>query len=211
MLGSKVELFSQVGELVAKDVTPWQTFSGRGLRFWLESYDWNQCACVSHLRMRAFFGLMQMDTVICTPYAKDLPLFSYDFITAFGRNTLLLEAYDTQVQPADLSAMEAVKAKYQDLKDKPMKPAWFDSLKLPSTLSKTGDKARLSELATEMIQAYIGLFASARKVDKAAKTARNSDYVEGLIKDGPTFRVVSKMVGVDSARILFWKYIFGTI
>ena len=211
MRGSKVELFSQAGELVAKDVSPWQTFSGKGMRFWLESYDWNRCACVSHLSMRAFFGLMKMDTIICTPYAKDLPILSYDFISALGRNTLLLEVYDTQVQPTDLSALEAVKANYQHLKDKPTKPAWYDSLKLPPTLCKTGQQAHLSGLTTEMIQTYLVLFASAREVDRAAKTARNSAFAEGLIKDGPAFRAVSKMLGVDSAKLLFRKFIFGTI
>ena len=57
------------------------------MRFELEAYDWNGTAHVSHLSMRGLFGLMKMDTLICTPYAKDMPLFSYDFIRAFGRKT----------------------------------------------------------------------------------------------------------------------------
>ena len=111
-----LELFSKKGELVPKDVTPWQSFSGKGMTFWLVSYDWNNCACVSHLTMRAFFGMMKMDTLICTPYAKDMPLLSYDLICALWKRTLLVEAYDTMVEPVDLSAMLAVKVKYNDFK-----------------------------------------------------------------------------------------------
>ena len=97
MNGSVVDLFAPKGNLVAKDVSPWQTFSGKGMKFQLQSYDWNDCACVSYLTMRAFLGLMKMETLICTPYTKDLPIFSYDRIIAFGKKSLLLEVYDTQV------------------------------------------------------------------------------------------------------------------
>ena len=205
-----LELFACQGTLVPKDVTPFETFSGRGMTFHLESFDWNDCACVSHLSMRAFFGLMKMDTLICTPYAKDLPLFSSDYICAFGKRTLLVEAYDTLVKKVDLSAMDAVKARYCDLKDKPTKPAWFDKLKLSPTVCKVGKEQRLSALATEMTTTYLKLFATARDIDHSVKTAKNSAYVEGLINDGPTFRAVSKMLGVEQAKILFRRFLFGT-
>ena len=210
MRGSKVDIFAQAGVLVEKDVTPWQTFAGNGIRFWLQSYDWDNCACLSHLSMRAFFGLMKMDTLICTPYAKDMPILSYDYICALGRRTLLFEVYDTQVQTVDLSAMTAVKERYQDLKDKATKPAWYDALKLPPTLSKTGNSERLENLTTEMINTYIDLFATAPKVNRVAKNERNSAFAEGLIKDGPAFRAVSKMIGVESAKTLFRRFLFGT-
>lgn len=205
-----LELFARYGKLVPKDVTPFETFSGRGMTFHLESFDWNGCACVSHLTMRAFFGLMKMDTLICTPYAKDLPLFSYDYICVLGKLTLLVEAYDTLVKPVVLSTMDAVKARYHDLPDKPTKPAWFDKLKLSPTVCKTGKEPRLSALATEMTTAYLELFAAACDIDYSVKTAKNSAYVEGLINDGPTFRAVSKMLGVEQAKILFRRILFGT-
>ena len=209
MNGSKLDLFAKNGMLVPKDVTPFQTFSGKGMTFRLQSYDWNGCACVSYLTMRAFLGLMKMDTLICTPYAKDMPLLSYDFISTMGRRTLMVETYDTLVEPVDLSAMLAVKEKYRDVEDKATKPAWYDSLKLSPTVCKVGDRTRLSALATEMITAYLDLFVSAYDIDRTAKTARNGVYVEGLINDGPTFRVVSKMIGTESAQTLFRRFLFG--
>ena len=211
MNGSVVDLFAQRGELVAKDVSPWQTFSGKGMKFQLQSYDWDGCACVSYLNMRAFLGLMKMETLICTPYTKDLPIFSYDRIIAFGKRSLLLEVYDTQVEPIDLSSMDAVKESYKDLKDKQPKPAWYDSLRLSPSTFKAGKEERLAQLATAMTTAYLDLFATAREVDRAVKTARNRTYVEGLISNGgPAINAVRGMIGDEAAETLFRRFLFGT-
>jgi hypothetical protein len=211
MNGSVVDLFAQRGNLVAKEVSPWQTFSGKGMKFQLQSYDWDDCACVSYLTMRAFLGLMKMETLICTPYTKDLPIYSYDKIIAFGKKSLLLEVYDTQVEPVDLSSMDAVKESYKDLKDKQPKPAWYDSLRLSPSIFKEGKEERLVQLATAMTTAYLDLFATAREVDRAVKTERNRTYVEGLISNGgPAINAVRGMIGDEAAETLFRRFLFGT-
>ena len=211
MNGSVVDLFAQRDKLVAKDVSPWQTFSGKGMKFQLQSYDWDGCACVSYLSMRAFLGLMKMETLICTPYTKDLPIYSYDRIIAFGKKSLLLEVYDTQVEPVDLSSMDAVKESYKDLKDKQPKPAWYDSLRLSPSTFKEGKEERLAQLATAMTTAYLDLFATAREVDRAVKTERNRIYVEGLISNGgPAINAVRGMIGDEAAETLFRRFLFGT-
>lgn len=206
-----IDLFASRGKLVQRDVSPWQTFSGRGMRFQLQSYDWEGCANVSHLSMRAFLGLMTMETIICTPYSKDLPLYSYDGICAFGKSSLLLEVYDTQVEPVDLATMDAVKAAYGDLKDKQPKPAWYDNLRLSPSTFKAGGKTRLSQLATDMTTAYLDLFATARDVERSAKVARSSAYVEGLINNGgPAINTIRKMLGDEAAETLFRQFLFRT-
>jgi hypothetical protein len=211
MNGSVVDLFAQRGNLVAKEVSPWQTFSGKGMKFQLQSYDWDDCACVSYLTMRAFLGLMKMETLICTPYTKDLPIYSYDKIIAFGKKSLLLEVYDTQVEPVDLSSMDAVKESYKDLKDKQPKPAWYDSLRLSPSTFKEGKKEKLAQLATAMTTTYLDLFATAREVDRAVKTERNRTYVEGLISNGgPAINAVRGMIGDEAAETLFRRFLFGT-
>ena len=211
MNNSIVDLFAQRGKLIAKDVSPWQTFSGKGMKFQLQSYDWEGCACVSHLSMRAFLGLMKMETLICTPYTKDLPIFSYDKIKAFGKKSLLLEVYDTQVESVDLSTMDRVKESYKDLKDKHPKPAWYDSLRLSPSTFKEGPEAQLTQLATSMTTAYLNLFPTAHEVDRDVKTAKNRLYVEGLISNGgPAINAVRGMLGDEAAETLFRRFLFGT-
>ena len=211
MNNSIVDLFAQRGKLIAKDVSPWQTFSGKGMKFQLQSYDWEGCACVSYLSMRAFLGLMKMETLICTPYTKDLPIFSYDKIKAFGKKSLLLEVYDTQVESVDLSTMDRVKESYKDLKDKQPKPAWYDSLRLSPSTFKEGPEAQLTQLATSMTTAYLNLFPTAHEVDRDVKTAKNRLYVEGLISNGgPAINAVRGMLGDEAAETLFRRFLFGT-
>ena len=211
MNGSVLNIFSDRGTLAAKDVTPWQTFSGKGMKFQLQSYDWAGYACVSYLTMRAFLGLMKMETIICTPYSKDLPIFSYDLINAIGKRTLLIEVYDTQLEPIDLSTMQSVKESYRDLKDKSLKPNWYDYLRLSPSTSKVGSSSRLSSLTTEMTTAYTDLFATAPTVDPTAKAVRNSTYVEGLISNGgPAINTIRQMLGSEAAETLFRRFLFGT-
>lgn len=206
-----IDLFASRGKLIPKDVSPWQTFSGMGMKFHLQSYDWNGCACVSHLSMRAFLGLMTMETVICTPYAKDVPLFSFDSINAFGKKSLLMEVYNTQVAPIDLAEMDAVKDAYKGLKDRQPKPAWYDNLRLSPSTFKEGDKVLLSRFATEMITAYLDLFATARDVEHSAKVAMSRAYVEGLISNGgPAINTIRKMLGDEATETLFRRFLFGT-
>ena len=206
-----IDMFARQGALVEKDVSPWQTFSGKGMAFRLQAFDWNGCAALSSLAMRAFCGLMRMDTLICTPYAKDLPLYSLDLIHALGRHTLLVEVYDTQLAPADLSAMMAVKETAHDLKDKPVKPNWYDHLRLPPCTCKTGPANRLSTLADDMTAAYLGLFPAAPDADRTAKTARSSAYVEGLIAHGgPAINTIRSILGPEAAETLFRRLLFGT-
>lgn len=207
-----IDLFAQRGTMTARDVSPWQTFSGKGMRFHLQSYDWADCACLSHLTMRAFGGLMTMETVICSPYAKDLPLFSYDGINALGRKTVFLEFYDTQVAPVDLSSLIAVKDKYATLKDKPLKPAWYDSLRLPPCTFKVGRDARLPQLVSDMATAYLDLFPAARDTRRPEKTAKTSAYVEALIDNGgPAINSVRQMLGNEAAEELFRRFLFNTV
>lgn len=208
---SLIDYFAQKGKLAAKDVSPFQTFAGKGMKFWLQSFDWEDCACVSNLSMRAFLGLMKMESLICTPYSKDLPLFSIDNIHAFGKQTLIIELYDTQVHPVDLSTLDTLKESFKDLKDKDMKPAWYDKLRLSPSTFKVGRDSRMSELIMSMTNAYLDLFSSAQEVDRAVKTAKNSAYVEELInRGGPAINTVRDMLGASSAETLFRRFLFGT-
>ena len=124
---------------------------------------------------------------------------------------MLLEVYDTLVEPVDLASMDAVKESFKDLKDKQPKPAWYDSLRLSSSTFKEGKEEKLAQLATAMTTAYLDLFATAREVDRVVKTERNRTYVEGLISNGgPAINAVRGMIGDEAAETLFRRFLFNT-
>ena len=206
-----LDLFALRGRLISKDVSPWQTFSGKGMEFHLESYDWDYCACVSFLSMRGFFGLMKMETLICTPYAQDIPLFSYDRIHAFGNQSLLLELYNTQSKPINLSSLDAVKSSYKDLRNKKVKSGWYDGLRLSPSTFKQGSENHLSQLGRDMATAYLDLFSNLHDVDISVKKGITRAYVEGLISNGgPAINTIRGMLGDEATETLFRRFIFGT-
>ena len=81
-----------------------------GMTFDIAAYKVEGLGHVSVMIASGFFGLMKMDTLIITPTAVDMPLFSYDRVLAMGNDTLIFELYDTLLDKADLTALEQVKA-----------------------------------------------------------------------------------------------------
>ena len=141
-----------------------------------------------------------------------MPLFSYDGIRAMGSSTLLLELYDTQLQPYDCSAFEAIKDKYAHLPNRQTEPRWYDPLHLPGTLSKKGRNisAGLEALEKEFMSAYMQAIPGAAPCSREQKQAKVYDYADKLVKlGGPAIDQFKKMIGEEEAALLFKKYIFG--
>ncbi len=72
--------------------------SKSGMVFETESYAVKDLGHLCVLRMKAFLGLMKMETVVLAVKEKDLPLFNLDWVSAAGKETLIAELYDTQLQ-----------------------------------------------------------------------------------------------------------------
>ena len=49
--------------------------------------------------MNAFLGLMKMETAVLSMTGKDVPLLNLDWVRAFGKETQIVELYDTQLEP----------------------------------------------------------------------------------------------------------------
>ena len=136
-------------EIDAKDM---QTLKANGMTFTVRAYRAEGLGHISVMRAKGFFGLMRMDTLIINPEEIELPLYSYDRIYAMGNDTLIVELYDTLSGECDLGSLENVKKQYTDLAERDPGVHWYDSIKLPSSISKKGKKAqtsRFDELAVQ--------------------------------------------------------------
>ena len=102
----------------------------KGMKFQIKQYEAKELGNVSVMEAKGFFGLMQMDTLIINPLKKDLPLFSYDRVMAMGNDTLIIELYDTFLE----------KEENKNLPDHDLGEHWYDSIKLPESVSKKGKK-----------------------------------------------------------------------
>ena len=181
-----------------------------GIKFDIRSYKAEGLGHVSVMTAKGFFGLMKMDTLIVNPTELDLPLYSYDRIFAMGNDTLIVELYDTL--SSDGFTMEDVKAKYSYLTERDPGEHWYDSIKLPESISKKGKKAdtpALSDLVTEHFAAYLD---AARLTDNhEVKKEKARIYVEGLLsKGGPSTDAFKKAIGEEKTAELFRNVLFGT-
>lgn len=185
-----------------------------GMDFQIWAFHADGLGHVSAMTASGFFGLMKMDTLIINPTEKDMPLFSYDRVHAMGNDTLIYELYDTLLEKADLSGTEAVKEKYQNLPDHDLGAHWYDSIKLPVSLSKKGKKAQragFDACALEYLEAYLADAEKAEYCDPAAKQGKASVYVEGLLEHGgPSTDVFKKGIGAEKNAQLFRNILFGT-
>ena len=185
-----------------------------GMTFDIAAYKVEGLGHVSSMVATGFFGLMKMDTLIITPTAVDMPLFSYDRVLAMGNDTLIFELYDTLLDKADLTALEQVKAEANDLPDHDLGAHWYDSIKLAVSLSKKGKKNHTPAFdmtALAYLDAYLAACKAAAPADEASKREKASVYVEGLLKNGgPSTDVFKKGIGDEKTAQLFRKTLFGT-
>ena len=187
------------------------TLKASGMTFKVEAYRAEGLGHVSVMRAKGFFGLMKMDTLIINPTELDLPLYSYDRILAMGNDTLIVELYDTLVGDYSEDGMNAVKAKFTSLPERDPGEHWYDSIKLPSSISKKGKKitSELDEMTLGHFEAYLSS-SDTPVEDTESKKDKAAIYVNGLLeKGGPSTDVFKKQLGVEKTTKLFREILFG--
>lgn len=185
-----------------------------GMKFQICTYSAPALGHISVMKAKGFFGLMKMDTLIITPTEKDMPLFSYDRVLAMGNDTLIFELYDTLLGKTDLSALEQAKKAGSHLPDHDLGQHWYDSIKLPVSLSKKGKKANSADFddcAMRYLEAYLAVTQGAPACDAEQKREKASVYVEGLLHHGgPSTDVFKKGIGAEKTAELFRRILFAT-
>ncbi len=183
-----------------------------GMKFTVRAYHAEGLGHVSIMTAKGFFGLMKMDTLMVIPEEKDLPLYSYDRIYAMGNDTLIVELYDTLTQPLDLSMLGHIKAKFRHLEERDPGVHWYDSIKLPESISKKGKKENREDLDTLALEHFsYYLHTPAKKAtDLDKKKELSANYVNGLLEQGgPSTDVFKKALGEEKTAELFRKVLFG--
>lgn len=185
-----------------------------GMTFRIRRFQAEGLGTISVMVATGFFGLMKMDTLIITPTETDMPLFSYDRVHAMGNDTLIFELYDTLLGDTDLSALEQVKQEAAYLPDHDLGEHWYDSIKLPVSLSKKGKKAQTPGFDATVIHylaKYLETAQTAAECEAAPKLEKASVYVEGLLTNGgPSTDVFKKGIGAEKTAELFRSVLFGT-
>jgi len=169
---------------------------------------------VSFMRGKALGGLMKMDTLVINPFEKDLPLFSLDRIYVLKKETLLIEMYETRLNPVSLEEeFSEIIAKYQELENGTSAPKWYDDIRLPESVHKIG-KGKVGEsfdaLSAEYLNQFLMLAKNAPTCDKKEKAEASKKYSEGLLNNGgASTDVFIKKKGRDFTERFFRECMFG--
>ena len=213
ILGALIEKINAAHPMTKLDVGEYAEIKAPMMKFEISAYKAEGLGHVSVMSMSGMLGLMKMDTIIINPKDRDLPLLSYDRVYAAGNDTFIVELYDTMANPTEMSALGKVKSDATALPSNDLGEHWYDSIKLPESLSFKGKKnheAEFDRVALSAIEAYLAAEDNSG-FDVNVKAEKANLYVEGLLKNGgPSTSVFLKLFGEEKTTDLFRTVLFGT-
>ena len=154
-----------------------------GAKFLIKAYDMKGLGRVSTVEMKRLVGFWDMQSLIITPYEKDMPIYYYNRHREKGKYIYRVELFDTQMNPVDVVSLEEVVAKHSNLSDVPQNERWYDTMKLPASAVKTAKKKEeLSDIAWEHFCGYMKLLANAKEVKPTEKKKKTKVFVDELCR-----------------------------
>jgi len=164
----------------------------------LEVYKNDILGNISQLHGKAPLGLMDMETIIFTCVNKDLPLFNVDRIEVGGKQTLIIELYDTQLRhnSFDQSGFIKAKASLADLNNYEHNAHWYDYLRMDCSIAKKGSKSdfkRFDNTIRECLLSYLRQAESLPELsaeEKKLKKEKACEYMNNLVEKAERPRTV---------------------
>ena len=162
----------------------------------------------------------QLSSFVITPYAKDLPLFSTDYVYSGDKRFFLIEIYDLVVHRSEaygqaLEALAALPAQWDDMPAFPVKPCWYDDIRpVCIAMSPTRDQDALAiRRFLEALDIYLDLAEALPPLsgaDLEAKWQLNKGYADRLIDEGGVSTdLFTQALGAENTRRFFDEVFFG--
>ena len=197
--------------LAQLDIGDYSTMKGKGMKFKTQVFDAEGAGRLCLMEMKAVGGLMRMETGVFSSTELDGPLFSFDYIKAAGKETLLLEFYDTTISHPQFEELLEVKDKYAHLTYYDPGEHWYDDMRLPASDYKTGKKIteELRSMLRDYCKGYFRLLAGCDNCDSAEKKECNAAFADGLLQNGgPAVDTFKKMIGDEKTEEFLKTYMF---
>ena len=185
------------------------------MHFRVRSFDVEGIGHYNLLDMKAFFGLMKMETAVLSVTKKDVPLFNSDVIFAGGKRTQMAEFYDTMLGSVDnefrLRCL-TLKDADADLTDYVSGEHWYDDLYFPFSYAKKvkAKETRPENTCKRLADAFLDSLKKAELCDEEAKKEKVRAFAQGLLDHGgPAVDPVKKMFGEELAKRLILTHMYG--
>lgn len=162
----------------------------------------------------------QLSSFVITPYAKDLPLLSTDYVYSGEKRFFLIELYDLAVNrdEAYLGGIEpfaSLASNWNDMPDFPVQPCWYDDIRpvcIAKAPSREQDGLALKRFL-EALQLFIDMEQGAQELsgeDLARKWQLNKGYADRLIDEGGVSTdLFTEALGAENTRRFFDEVFFA--
>ena len=146
---------------------------------------------------------------------KDVPLFNLDWVRAMGKETQIVELYDTQLEPWPEEKQDefaALRERDAELPDMNSSGHWYDAILYPCSYHKAGKgmTESLDAAARDYTETFLRQLAEAPACDAAAKREKTRAFAERLFAEGgPAVDQVTKLFGAETAKRLILKHMYG--
>ena len=162
----------------------------------------------------------QLSSFVVTPYAKNLPLFSTDYVYSGDKRFFLIELYDLAADRDDaylggIELFSSLASNWGDMPDFPVQPCWYDDIR-PVCIAKAPSRDQ-DELALkrslEALQLFIDMEQSAQELSGDSlvrKWQLNKDYADRLIDEGGVSTdLFTEALGAENTRRFFDEVFFA--
>lgn len=211
-------LLSKHYQIEELDTKGFSTINVNGLKFTVKHYN---IVNVGHLLvMDCVSPNMNMDTFTITPYFKNIPMFTSDFIYMGDKRSFLCEFYslgtnEDTTYKKHIDEYRLIKDKYKDMVDMPMKQVWYEPIR-PVCIAKTTDKnneEKIFNIYLECLEQYIKQEQALQLLDAESKNKKkiaSKKYGEDLINQGgPATNLFKAAIGSDKVNDFFANVFFG--
>ncbi len=163
---------------------------------------------------------LQMDSFVLTPYFKNLPLFSTDYMYIQERRSFLNEIYslvdkEDELYRKYIGAFAENKASYDHLTDMPVQACWYDDIRPVCTAKNTAPEndEEIIQLFMRNLEIFIEMEKATPHLDAAAyntKWQKTQDYTDALVDSGGVSTDVFKAVlGPEKTKEFFNSVFFA--
>lgn len=165
-------------------------------------------------------GRMQMDTFTITPYYKNLPLFTTDYMYFEDKRMFLNEIYDLveykdALYQSFIEEFAANCAEYAHFENMPMRECWYDSIR-PVVIAKVTQPENDEDIFNLFIK-NLTTFIEMEKASPAlegehlkAKWEKNYNYARSLVEDGGvSTELFVKSLGAKNTKKFFYSVFFA--
>ncbi len=172
--------------------------------------------------MKVNVGVMQMLSFIITPFEKEMPILSADYMYMLGKRMAYTEFYDT-VSSKDseeyrevIDQLRSFALKYSYLEDVRTTPSWQDDM-MSVVLHKSGkpcDDPVIYEMFCDAVSIYLEAAAKLPQLtqeERKVKCELNQKFTDRLISQGGiSTDMFKKAIGSERTKDFFDKVLFGT-